>query len=235
MTSKMKKTLIFTIVSDYDNHSWLSEKSDTDFIIIYNGKDNEKFEKLKSFSLYCIQSKGVKFQLLWSWWIHNRNETKKYDIIGVLDDNLEWDSKKLNDFLNMIKIHLHNRDKSAAAYSPTHIFGKSTKECMKQQKSNHILRKVDEIDMSWVFFERNFLDDFLMNEYEISLSGCGENKLYSFKALKEGKNLYVSDKYSSINSINIERDKKFMKLSGKCPLNEKLWKIIQESKGINLS
>ena len=231
-----KKTLIFTAVGDYDNKSWLSEDTNCDFIIAYYGKSDEKYEQLKSISKYCFRSKGVKFQLLWSWWIHNREETKEYDIIGVLDDDLQWNSKTMNEFLSMIKTHLNNRDKSAAVYSPTHDSnGKVTREHMRQQLENtNILRKVNGIEMTWPFFERKFLDSYLMNDYEISLVGFGEGRLYSYKALKEKRNLYVSDKFSSINPTDNQKNRKNNEMSGTYPYYEKIWQIIQKERKINL-
>jgi hypothetical protein len=73
-----------------------------------------------------------------------------------------------------------------------------------------------------------------MNEYEPCLLGWGEGRLYSYKAHKESRNLYVSDKYSSINPTDIQKNRKNNEMSGTYPYYEKIWNIIQKEKGINL-
>ena len=151
-------------------------------VIAYYGKSNTKFKDLKTKSLYCFRSKGVKFQLLWSWWIHNIEKTKEYDIIGVIDDDLQWDFIQMNNFITNLTIYSKNNP-NTVVFSPSHHKdGKITRPHMKQQISNIIgIRYVDGIEMTWPFLQRDFLDSYLMYEYEISLQGYGEGKLYSEK------------------------------------------------------
>ena len=45
-----------------------------------------------------------------------------------------------------------------------------------------------------------------MNEYEISLQGYGKGRLYSEKAIKEGKKkLVIFDNFASINPTDIQK------------------------------
>ena len=96
-------------------------------------------------------------------------------------------------------------DKEAVVYSPSHnAGGKVTRPHMQQQFEKDI-RKVNGVEMTWPFFRRDFLDSYLYNEYEICLLGYGEGRLYSNKANKENKNLYVVDKFSSVNPTDSQK------------------------------
>jgi hypothetical protein len=143
------KVLIFSAIGDCNQKSWLSKETNADFILAYYGKSNEKFEDLKSKSLYCFRSKVVKFQLLWSWWIHNFEKTKEYDIIGVIDDDIQWDSIIMNNFIEDIILY-SKKDTSSVVFSPSHHKnGKISIAHMEQQLSNHKkTRLVNTIEMT---------------------------------------------------------------------------------------
>ena len=127
-----------------------------------------------------------------------------------------------------------NIDKDAVVYSPSHhVKGKITRQHMQQQFENDI-RKVHAVEMTWPFFKREFLDSYLYNEYEICLLGYGEGRLYSNKANKENKNLYVVDKFSSINPTDSQKGLKRNEMEGKYPYYSEIWNIIKTSKGIKL-
>jgi len=233
----MLKTLIFVAIGDNIQQSWFSCDSNAEFVAAYYGKNDEKYEKIKENNrvIYSFRSKGVKFQLLWSWWIHNSEKTKDYDIIGVVDDDLQWNYDIFNKFLEFIENHMLYVDKDAVVYSPSHhLSGKITREHMQQQFKQDI-RKVHAVEMTWVFFKRDFLDSYLYNEYEVCLLGYGEGRLYSNKANKEKKNLYVVDKFSSINPTDFQKGLPRNEMLGKYPYCNDIWEIIKKSKGIILS
>jgi len=225
------KVLIFSAIGDYDQKTWLSNETNADFILAYYGKSKEKFEDLKKKSLYCFRSKGVKFQLLWSWWIHNIEKTKEYDIIGVIDDDIQWDSKTMNKFIENLNIYSTNNP-DTVVFSPSHHKnGKITRIHMEQQLFNYNkIRKVDSIEMTWPFLKRDFLDSYLQNEYEISLQGYGEGRLYSEKAKKEKKNLVVFDNFPSINPTDIQKGIKKNEMSGTYPFYAQIFDLIMKSK-----
>jgi len=232
----MLKTLIFVAIGDNRQESWFSEKSNTDFVVAYYGKNDEKYETIRKNNrvIYSFCSKGVKFQLLWSWWIHNRDKTKEYDIVGVVDDDLQWNYDIFNKFLEFIENHMLFVDKNAVVYSPSHnIAGKITRPHMQQQFEKDI-RKVNGVEMTWPFFRREFLDSYLYNEYEICLVGYGEGRLYSNKANKENKNLYVVDKFSSVNPTDSQKGLSINEMKGKYPYCTEIWKIIEKAKSIKL-
>jgi len=223
------KILIFSAIGDYNQKSWLSKETKVDFILAYYGKSDEKFEDLKTKSLYCFRSKGVKFQLLWSWWIHNIEKPKEYDIIGVLDDDIQWDSITMNNFIKNL-ITYSKSNPNTVVFSPSHHKnGKITRSHMQQQPFN-TTRNVDEIEMTWPFFKRDFLDSYLMNEYEISLQGYGEDKFYSKKAKNENKNLVIFDNFASINPTDIQKGIKQNEMNGSYPFYSHIFDLIMKSK-----
>ena len=227
------KILIFCAVGDYENKSWLSKYSNCDFVLAYYGKSDSKFDKLKEISLYCFRSKGVKFQLLWSWWIHNREKTLEYDIVGVIDDDIQFDSCILNKFLLDLERHF-NLNKDSVVYSPSHHKdGKISHEYMQQQFKDDF-RQSKHVEMTWPFFERSFLDSYLYNDYEISLQGWGEGALYSLKANKEGKKMYIVDKYPSINPTDKQKGIKSNEMSGNYPYYSHIWQLVKKSRKIDL-
>ena len=225
------KVLIFSAIGDYNQKSWLSKETNADFILAYYGKSKEKFEDLKKKSLYCFRSKGVKFQLLWSWWIHNIDKNKEYDIIGVIDDDIQWDSITMNNFINNLTTYsINNPD--TVVFSPSHDEkGKISISHMEQNLSNHKqFRLVNFIEMTWPFFKRDFLDSYLRNEYEISLQGYGEDKFYSEKAVKEKKNLVLFDNFCSINPTDIQKGLKKNEMVGTYPLYAHVFDLVTKSK-----
>jgi hypothetical protein len=228
------KTLIFCAVGDYENKSWLSKDSNVDFVLAYYGKSDVKFDRLKEISTYCFRSKGVKFQLLWSWWIHNREKTLEYDIIGVIDDDLQWDAEILNNFLVDMERHFNKNKESTVVYSPSHHKdGKISHDHMKQ-KFKEEFRESKHVEMTWPFFERNFLDSYLYNDYEISLQGWGEGALYSLKARNENKKMFIVDKYPSINPTNKQKGIKNNEMSGNYPYYSHIWEYVKKMKKIDL-
>lgn len=225
------KILIFSAIGDYNQKSWLSKETKVDFILAYYGKSDEKFEDLKTKSLYCFRSKGVKFQLLWSWWIHNIEKTKEYDIIGILDDDIQWDSITMNNFIEDIILYSKNNP-DTVVFSPSHHKnGKISMVHMEQQLLNHKkTRIVNTVEMTWPFFKRDFLDSYLMNEYEISLQGYGEDKFYSKKAKNENKNLVIFDNFSSENPTDTQKGIKKNEMSGSYPFYSHIFDLIVKSK-----
>jgi hypothetical protein len=225
------KVLIFSAIGDYDQKTWLSNETNADFILAYYGKSKEKFEDLKKKSLYCFRSKGVKFQLLWSWWIHNIEKTKEYDIIGVIDDDIQWDFETMNKFIEDIIVYSTNNP-DTVVFSPSHnINGKITIAHMEQQLSNHEkTRQVNMVEMTWPFFKTDFLDSYLRTDYEISLQGYGEDRFYSTKAKNEKKNLVIFDNFSSSNPTNIQKGIKKNEMSGAYPFYAHIFDLITKSK-----
>ena len=99
-----------------------------------------------------------------------------------------------------------------------------------QQQPFNTTREVDGIEMTWPFFKRDFLDSYLMNEYEISLQGYGEDKFYSKKAKNENKNLVIFDNFASINPTDIQKGIKQNEMNGSYPFYSHIFDLIMKSK-----
>ena len=229
----MNRTLIFSSIGDYEQKNWIELRDENiDFVFSYYGKNDKKFEILSKIAIYCFRSRGVKFQFLWSYWIHNREFIMKtYDIVGVIDDDLQFSSEIMKNFLDKIREHMKINDQNVV-YSPSHDpKGKISHQHMKQQFGERF-RKVMKIEMSFPFFKTSFLDSYLMEYYEPSLLGYGEGRLYSEKANSEKKNLYIVDDFPTINPTNEQKQLLYNEMSHNYPHYAEIWKIIAKFKNI---
>jgi len=137
----------------------------------------------------------------------------------------------MNNFIEDIILYSKNNP-DTVVFSPSHHKnGKISMAHMEQQLLNHKkTRIVNTIEMTWPFLKRDFLDSYLMNEYEISLQGYGEDKFYSKKAKNENKNLVIFDNFASINPTDIQKGIKQNEMNGSYPFYSHIFDLIMKSK-----
>jgi hypothetical protein len=191
------KNLVFTSAGDNTKFDklWTGSNQNYDVMAVYYGKNQKKFNQYESKVDYIMQRKGSKFQNFHYVYNNHRDIIDKYDRFFILDDDIIFDVKDINEMFRLSKKN------NFWICGPTF---KNIKECkishdITISKPGNLFRYTNFIEVNVPLFNKYALNK-LMKYYDPILIGWGIDFLYMWSCGLHHKNKYaLVDKVTCIN------------------------------------
>lgn len=219
----MIKNFVFSSVGDNTSFDklWINEQMDYDIYVIYYGNNEDIYERYKSKVTYIDKRKGSKFQNFKYFYDNNKNIIDKYDRFFILDDDIIFNVKDINDMFKISR--KYNLDICGPSFSKK---GKISWDTVNVHKPNILLEYTNFVEVNTPLFNKKSLEK-LMTILDYSLIGWGIDLLYiQCNGLNNKKSYANIHKVVCINPKNENKKEKNRELDKikNCNIREQIWK-----------
>ena len=218
----MIKNFVFSSVGDNTSFDklWINEQMDYDIYVIYYGNNEDIYERYKSKVTYIDKRKGSKYQNFKYFYDNNKNIIDKYDRFFILDDDIIFNVKDINDMFKISR--KYNLDICGPSFSNE---GKISWNRINEHKPNLLLEYTNFVENNTALFSNKSLEK-LMKVIDYTLIGWGIDYLYiQCNGLQKKKSYATIHKIKCINPKNENKKEKKRELEKikNCNIREQIW------------